>query len=122
MMVLDTNIIILYMNGEESIVEWINRHRSIGERFVISPISVVELLSFPRIKEEEIFRIEQWLQFVLLIDIDLSIAREAAQMRRECRLTTTDSIIAATAYLLHAPLITRDLKLKRVKQIQVEVP
>lgn len=88
----------------------------------ISTMTAVELLSFPRISQDEIYRIELWLQAVLVIDIDLSVAREAARIRRESKLTTTDSVIAATAVLLKASLATRDIGLKKIRDVKVITP
>ena len=120
--VLDTNIIILYLHDDVSIVRWVDSQRLRRNVIAISTMTVVELLSFPRISPEEVFSIEQWLRDVLVIDVDLSIARESALLRRQTGLTTTDSIIAATAVLLKASLATRDVAFKKIRDVSVLVP
>ena len=122
MIVLDTNVVILFIKRDPVTVEWINRQRSKGQRFCVSTITVVELLGFRNISDEEIFQVESWLQYVLVLDVDGSIAREAARIRREMRLTTSDSVIAATAVLLKVPVATRDIAFKKIRDIEVIVP
>lgn len=122
MIVLDTNIVILFVQGDEEIVRWVNRQRKNSELFGISTMSVVELLGFPRISPEEIMRIEQWLKALYVVDVDTSIAREAAQLRREFRLSAIDAVIAATAVIMRATLATRDVQLKRIRDIEVVKP
>lgn len=122
MILLDTNVVIFFIKRDPVTVEWINSQRSKGERFCVSTITVVELLGFRNISDDEIFLIESWLQYVLLLDVDGSVAREAARIRREMKLTTTDSVIAATAVLLKVPVATRDIAFKKIRDIEVIVP
>ncbi|MBI4256718.1 PIN domain-containing protein [Candidatus Uhrbacteria bacterium] len=122
MIVLDTNVVIFFIKKDPVIVEWINRQRSKGERFCVSTITVVELLGFQNISHDEIFLIESWLQYVLVVDVDGSIAREAARIRRELKLTVSDSVIAATAVLLQSPVATRDVVFKKIRDISVLRP
>lgn len=122
MIVLDTNVVIFFIKKDPDIVGWMNKQRLKGERFCISTITVVELLGFRNISDEEIFLIESWLQYVLVLDVDLSIAREAARIRREMKLTASDSVIVATAVLLKVPVATRDITFKKIRDIEVLVP
>ncbi|MBI4592333.1 type II toxin-antitoxin system VapC family toxin [Candidatus Uhrbacteria bacterium] len=122
MIVLDTNVVISYINDDAAIVSWINRQRAMGESFSVSTITVVELLGFPKITPQEILMIELWLKQVLVVDVDFSVAREAARVRREMKLTTSDSVIAATAVLLRSPVVTRDIAFKKIRDIKVLVP
>mgnify|MGYP001589568722 CR=1 FL=1 len=122
MIVLDTNVVILFNKRERTVVEWIKRQRLKGESFCVSTITVVELLGFPKISQKEMLVIEQCLRLVLVIDVYLSIAREAARIRRELKLTASDSVIAATAVFLRAPMATRDIAFKKIRDIDVLVP
>ncbi|HLD20668.1 MAG TPA: PIN domain-containing protein [Patescibacteria group bacterium] len=122
MIVLDTNVVILYINDDATIVSWINRQRAMGESFSVSTITVVELLGFPKIIPQEVLMIELWLKRVLVVDVDLSVAREAARIRRELKLTMSDSVIAATAVLLKSPVATRDVVFKKIRDISVIRP
>ncbi len=122
MMLLDTNIVILYIKGDAAVTVWIDRQRERKQTFALSSLSVVELLGYPDILPQEAFLIERWLKTFLMIDLDLSVSREAAKIRRTYRMTTSDSIIAATARLLDIPLVTKDRDFKKIKSITVLVP
>ncbi|MEK7083705.1 MAG: PIN domain-containing protein, partial [Patescibacteria group bacterium] len=64
----------------------------------------------------------QLFRTILIVDVDFSIAREAARIRREQKLKTIDSVIAATAVILHAPLVSRDMVFKHIRDIEVIIP
>ena len=122
MMVLDTNIVILYLKGDVKITEWIDQQRSRGQMFAISTLSIVELLGFAQLGPKEEYVIERWLKTILLVDIDLSVGREAARVRRGYRMTTSDSIMVATAKLLGVPLVTRDKDFKKIRDVKIMLP
>jgi len=46
----------------------------------------------------------------MVVLLDSHIARIGAQLRREYRLKTPDSIVAATALFPHSTLLTRNIK------------
>lgn len=119
MFVLDTNIIIYYLQGNSEVASFIDAKRAQGEQFTVSAMSVVELFSYPQITAEEIYMIERWLKTVLVVEADMVIAREAARLRRSYNTTTVDSLIAATALLFHADLITNDEAFYKIKDIKV---
>lgn len=122
MIVLDTNIVILYLQANAEITVWVDRLLERGEQFAISSMTIVELLGYQKISMQEIFRIERWLHGVLVIDVDASIAREAARLRRHSQVTTTDAVIAATAAILNVTLATRDIRLTKIRHIKIIKP
>ncbi len=122
MMLLDTNIVIGYLAGDTAIAKWIEGQNTHGEIFVLSVISVAELLGFSKITDVETLAIEHWLKSVVIIDVDLSISRAAAAIRRQYNLTTTDCLIAATAELTGTSLVTRDKVFKKLKRIKIVNP
>lgn len=119
MIVLDTNVIILFAKGDERTVQWLEKQRDRGEVFAVSIISEIELLGFHKITEQEKKVIERWLQFCRVIDVGQAIAQIAVNLRRTYKLETPDSIIAATSFLMHAPLASHDAEIRRVKEIEV---
>lgn len=119
MIVLDTNVVIYYIQDEPRAVRLLDRLRSRGEQFAISTITITELLSFPRITPEEAFLIERWTRSLVIADVDVSIARTAAGLRREHRITAVDAVIAGTAHILKAKLLTNDRKLLRLREVEV---
>ena len=122
MIILDTNIVISYIQGERKITNWIDGERTRGMHFGISTLSVTELFCYPRMNEEERVAIEQWLTVVLAIPVDIVIARFAADIRKDYALTTIDSTIAATALVHNAQLATRDLQFQKIKEIEILAP
>ncbi len=122
MIVLDTNVIISYIQDDPSMVRWIDQALLREERFVISSLTIVELLGFKKLAERDEFLIEQWIRQVLVIDVDSSMARTAARLRRNFTLTAIDSVIAATAETLRVPLASRDQTFVKVKNLRIIVP
>lgn len=122
MIVLDTNIVIYYLKDNKEVASWLEKKVHAGENIILSTMTVVELLSYPLANAEEKFLIERFLESVLIISVDISIAREAARIRSELKLKTVDSVIAATAVIFKSPLITRDVVFKKIRDIQVISP
>jgi len=119
MFVLDTNIIIQYLQGVPTVKEWINEKRSRGARFVISAVTVTELLSCPNTTPNEKELIELLLRELLVIDVSMTVARLAAHGRVVHRMKTIDSLIAATAESCNVPLVTRDTHFKKLRKPSV---
>ena len=77
-------------------------------RPMISLISKIELLGYPKLTSHDETRIRHWLGRFDIIGLDDPIAEQAVALKRRCRLKTPDAIIAATALERHACLVTRD--------------
>ncbi|MDR1920233.1 MAG: type II toxin-antitoxin system VapC family toxin [Candidatus Adiutrix sp.] len=107
--VLDTNIIIGFINGAEAST------RLIAERgdaeLCASVITRVELLSFHGLPPDEERRVRQFLRYVTVADFDEQVETATIAMRRVTRLKLPDAVIAATAVALEAPLFTFDRRL-----------
>ena len=107
--VLDTNIIIGFINGAEASA------RLIAERgdaeLCASVITRVELLSFHGLPPDEERRVRQFLRHVSVVDFDEQVEAATIAMRRLTQLKLPDAIIAATAVALGAPLFTFDRRL-----------
>lgn len=122
MIVLDTNVVIYYLKANPRIVEWLESEIDKGTLFVLSAMSIVELLGFPGITPQEIFLVEQIMRSATIIDVDISIARIGAVLRKDLRLTAIDSVIAATAITLQASLASRDMAFRKIRDIRVISP
>ena len=110
-MVLDTNILIGYLNGDSTIIESLSQLKQSGQVLFISAISYAEVLAYPQLTETERQIVRNFL--------DTDIAEQAAKLRRNHNISLPDAIIAAQTATLNVPLITRDKQLKRLKEIQV---
>ena len=122
MIVFDTNIIIYYIQEIPNVVNWVDKAQMRGEELAVSAMTLVELFSYPNITHDEIFAIERWCNIVFIVDVDVVVARQASLIRRNYNLTAVDSVIAASAMILSADLITNDVIFKRVPNINVIVP
>jgi predicted nucleic acid-binding protein len=80
----------------------------------ISEISEFELMSYWNITREEESSINQMLLDLVIIPLLPEIKQQGIIFRRITRCKTPDSIIAATAIILEATLITHDTGFKKI--------
>ena len=109
MYVLDTNAIIYYLTSDSAHTS-LDRIIESADQLYVSVVSEVELFGFPSLTEDEAQAIERFLQGVTIIPLDSRLARVAGGFRREFRIKTPDSVIAATAFMTGAVLVTRNIK------------
>ena len=102
---LDTNILIDYLNGTTAAQAELGRHR----QRLISTITWMEVLAGARTPEEEDV-IEMFLRDFTVVPIDRTIARGAVELRRTHRMRLPDAIIWATARHESALLVTRNTR------------
>jgi toxin FitB len=77
-------------------------------RPVVSIITEIELLGFPRLTRQDETRIGALLSSFTVVAVDERIASQAVILKRRHGLKTPDAIIAATALAENATLVTRD--------------
>ncbi len=111
-MILDSNILIGYLNGDTDLVSLLQEWRKSGSVLFISSISAIEALSLSSLTTADIQTIEDFLSDFIVIPVDLQIARIAGALRRKYKLSVPDSAIVATASVHNLPLVTRDKKLQ----------
>ncbi len=117
MILLDSNILIGYLNGDVGIVETINELRRERRALFVSPISIAETLCMPGATGEALIIIEQFLDGFITVYPDKTIAKTAAKIRRTYRLDIPDAFVVATAIEHGLPLATRDKKMRSVPGI-----
>ena len=110
MYLLDSNIIIDFLNGDKKIGDWMNKEKSTSGLFLfaISTVVRIEVLSDKKLTEKQAIELEKFLDTFDSLSISDEIARLAATLRREKVLTLGDAIIAATAIIRKRTLVTRD--------------
>lgn len=113
-MLIDSSALILFMKAElapegmalmQNVIE-----QSKGQ---ISVIARAEVLAWPQHTDASLLQTTQALAYFQTIAVDVSIADEAARVRREHGLKLPDALIAATALLAGQSVITaneRDFK------------
>jgi len=109
---LDTNTVLYLLAGRlaEPLIA--------GEYFV-SVITEMELLSYPLIEAEHEGQIQSFLSKVAVVELNSEIKRTAIEIRRVAGLKLPDAIIAATAMVIDAELLTNDRKLQSIPGITV---
>jgi len=118
-MVLDTNILIAYLNGEEQVVATLQGWRLEQRALVISVVTFAELLALPALTQAEINAIKRFLKTLLCIPLDERLAEEAARLARNRRLRIPDAVIAATALACDMPLVSRDRAFRKVEELRL---
>jgi predicted nucleic acid-binding protein len=102
--VFDTNIIIDLLNGLVEANEEAGRY----SRVSISRISWIEVLTGVH-DEEDQNRVESFLAFFEIIELDEAVSRRAIKLRKQYSLKVPDSIVFASAKVRNDLLVTRDL-------------
>ena len=100
---LDTNIIIFLLKGNENVLDYIE-----NKDILISFITELELLSYAAITEDEENIILQLIDKITVIDYNANIKNEVINLRRKYHFKLMDSIILVTAKYLNLPIFTAD--------------
>ena len=112
MILLDSNIVIGYLNGDEIIINTLDTLRRERRALFISIVSVAEVLCMPEASGETLNVIEEFLDGFIVIEPDRPIAKRAAVLRRAYRLDIPDAFLVATALERSLPIATRDKKMR----------
>jgi predicted nucleic acid-binding protein len=109
-LLLDTNVVIGFLNGDKAITHFFSTKAS-QKTFTVSQITRMELLGFPKINHDEEIIIQQFLSEVQIISLSDDIADKTIELRRITRLKLPDAIIVATALIHKFLLVTCDEQL-----------
>ena len=107
---LDTNIILYFLGGDDTLVPLIEE-----KNLIISIISEIEVLSYEALTGEELVQTKRFLDHCSSIGITSDIKEKAISIRRRYKMKLPDAIIAATSVSLDVPMITADNDFKKVK-------
>jgi predicted nucleic acid-binding protein len=99
----DTNILIDYLQASQEAADELNRYHSI----YISRITWIEFLVGAKTLDDENLRKDLLQQFSLL-ELDQAVAEEAIAVRQKIRMELPDAIILATARVHELLLVTRN--------------
>ena len=111
---IDTNIAIYLLAGDQKIAELLDENQ-----IFISFITELELLSFKELTSSEKTIIKEFLNDVVIIDINKKIKDLTIKFRENNSLKLPDAIIAATAQFLDIPLMTADQQFKNIEDPQI---
>jgi hypothetical protein len=121
---LDSDILIDFLRGREAAWALMTRMQAAGEAPLISTVSVAEILAGAQRGEEE--ATERLLSVLEKIPVSESIARYAGDFLRAYQgshgLELGDALVAATALVSGATLVTRNVRHYPMPQVKVERP
>lgn len=110
----DTNILLYFLKGDPDVIEMIS-----AKNLVISFITELELLSFPKRSLDSEDIIKQLLNNCTIIDINSEIKELTIEFRKKSKLKLPDSIIAASAFYSDLPLLTADKQFGKIKDLNI---
>ena len=111
--VADTNAIVYLLLGKDCMKPFFQKKLS------ISIITMMELLSFPRLTNDEEAIIREYLKECNIIDINFDICERTILLRRNYKIKLPDAIVAATSMIYNAPLITADVGFFRLEGLKL---
>jgi predicted nucleic acid-binding protein len=111
-MVIDTNIALYLLDGDEILKEYLE-----DKAFYLFSITELELLGFKGITETEETAIEFFLEECSIVDMNRGIKDITIDLRRNYKLKLPDAIIAATAIFLGIPLISADGHFDKIEDL-----
>lgn len=111
MLILDTNAVIYLQKGQlaEPLTE---------ERYGISIITEIELLSFPGLLEKDEKLLKSFFREIAVLPLDEDVKRHTVALRKKCRMKIPDAIICATAIAHNAVLLTNDRQLLNITELR----
>ncbi len=121
-MVVDSNILVEYLNGDEKIIRAVDGWKENRIALFISSISFVETLSYSFLAPDDVVIARDFLSGFIFVPTNEAISEEAAFLRRKYGTKLADSIIAATAIVYKVPIATRDKQFRKIKEVAVVVP
>ena len=113
-LLLDTNILIDHLRGDPSATALLQDVEAGRVRASISVITEAEVLASRALTSRQLREIDALLSILPKLAITSRVARTAARFRRTYGIELADALIAATAAVAHATLVTRNLKHFRV--------
>ncbi|XGV96678.1 MAG: type II toxin-antitoxin system VapC family toxin [Leptolyngbya sp. BL-A-14] len=111
--VLDTNIILYFLGGR------LADSLPLGQYFV-SIISEIELLSYSRLSAIEENEIRLFLAQLTVVGIEQNIKNLTIELRKQHRLRLPDAVIVATTKPLSATLLTNDVGLTNIAELEAQ--
>ncbi len=102
---LDTNIIIYYLNDNKTAMEFIENHL---QSSAISSITYLEVLVFSY-EEDEDKKVRDFLELFTIYDVDRKIINRAIKTYRNKKVKMADNLIGSTAKEHNLTLVTRNV-------------
>ncbi|MCC8411146.1 type II toxin-antitoxin system VapC family toxin [Mucilaginibacter sp. UR6-1] len=111
---IDTNICIYLLNGDATLAKLLQ-----DQTIYISVTTEMELYAYHHNDESVTTILNDFIKSVYVINIDEDVKANTIAIRKKHKLKLPDSIIAASAVKVNAPLITDDKGFKKVDQLDL---
>ena len=103
---LDSNIIIYYLNGDKDIYDFIEKNKTLS---TISLITYYEVLNYSFSEEEELL-VREFLDGFEVLSVSKNIINKALENRKSKKIKMADNFILATAQIFGLDIVTRNTK------------
>ena len=105
MLLLESNIFIYSIQPEhKTLRDWMQK-----QDFAASEISLVEVLGYHRLSNEDAHALENLFNMAKILPMSRDIVDNAIELRRERKMGLADSLLAATALDYDIQLVTRNI-------------
>lgn len=116
----DTNIFIRYVVNDTEFIKYFFPDALIENEIITSRICRIELLSYSKLSQREEIILQNLLDEFEVIDINDEIENKTIEIRRKYKLKLADAIIAATAILEDAVLVTNNKKdFEKIEELNI---
>jgi predicted nucleic acid-binding protein len=119
---IDSNIWLYAAAGKEEAVDFLDVAVA-AEWAGYTAISRLELFGYPDLKRGDDEKLKSLLACFTEMEVSTAVIDKAIEVRRRRRVKVPDAIIAATALLMHAKLVTRNVEdFKGIEALEVIDP
>lgn len=112
--VLDTNIILYLLNGDDELASILNKMQ-----LFVSIISEIELLGYQEISAEDKIKIKYFLSECTVVPLNDEIKNICIELKQASKVKTPDAIVAATSIFYQIPLITSDKGFEKIQKLDL---
>lgn len=121
MYLLDSNILIGFLNENKEVVNWISEKKQKDAILAFSVISKIEVLSFAPLTAEQVSNTEKFLNLFRQFNLNDEVVSLSSALRRKANISLGDAMIVATAISYRMILVTNDKQLATKVKGLIEV-
>ncbi len=112
--VLDTNIVLYLLNGDDELASILNQMQ-----LYVSVITEIELLGYLEISDEDKVKIKYFLSECIIVPLNEEIKNLCITIKQTSKVKTPDAIVAATSIYNQIPLITSDKGFENIQDLDL---
>ncbi len=112
--VLDTNIVLYLLNGDDELASILNQMQ-----LYVSVITEIELLGYQEISNDDKVKIKYFLSECIIVPLNDEIKNLCITIKQTSKVKTPDAIVAATSIYNQIPLITSDKGFEKIQDLDL---